>query len=94
MIWGEKTTTQHAMDMELLEGCQRGLNGVGRAATYPQMPEMASTSRFRGSVGGAMVGRSPGETVVEIEEDMEQGSESSEDHGKPMHNNTGGRKKK
>lgn len=28
----------------------------GQGATYPQMPEMASTSRFRGSVGGAMVG--------------------------------------
>lgn len=37
MIWGEKTTTQQAMEME------------------PQMPDIASTSRLRGAVGGAMV---------------------------------------
>lgn len=35
-IWGEKTTTQQAMEME------------------PQIPEIASTSRFSGAVGGAI----------------------------------------
>lgn len=49
MICGEKTTTQHAIDIE------------------PHIPDMASTSRFKASVGGAMVGWTPGVLVSPVQ---------------------------
>lgn len=59
MICGEKTTTQHAIDTELLRGFSKmekvKLIGGGMSETYPRIPDMASTSRLRSSVGGAMV---------------------------------------
>jgi hypothetical protein len=60
-ICGEKTTTQQAMEMEL---CACHVSGVAyfdglrdgpRELTHPQIPDMASTSRLRGPVGGAMM---------------------------------------
>lgn len=57
MICGEKTTTQQAMETELsieLESA-RAATAFKALETYPQMPEMASTSRLRFAVGGAMM---------------------------------------
>lgn len=69
MIWGLKTTTQHAMEMDLRAEEERAVavshwcayldSGRGRedimgACVYPAIPEIASTSRLRGCVGGAM----------------------------------------
>ena len=62
MIWGEKTTTQAAIDMELKRGAFRGqlsdcdVTQGRQCCSYPQMPDIASTSRLRGPVGGAIVG--------------------------------------
>lgn len=56
MIWGEKTTTQQAIDIDLQQQVSRMLRPRMDMNAYPQIPEIASTSRFNGPVGGAILG--------------------------------------
>lgn len=44
MIWGEKTTTQQAIDIDLEILSSEFLWGISRRMAYPQMPLNASIS--------------------------------------------------